>query len=418
MTGKSGHWFRKRDVAAENEYKRQHKRVNLTKVLSFGLAALLIFGLGVNVGNGRLYFNGNQSVNPQLPNSLDFNSLNQVYRELRNNYDGKLDATKLLDGAKAGMVNAAGDAHTEYLNTDAVKEFDEQITGTFTGIGAKLGQDTAGTLQVIAPIDDTPAAKAGLRAQDLILAIDGTDTAGMSIETAVNKIRGPAGTTVKLDIKRGDQEMTLSIVRDNIKVPSVKAEVVGDIGYLQITQFSDDTVELTRKAAEKFKQAGVRGVVLDLRDNPGGLLDAAVNVSSLWLPKGKKIVQEKRDSQVIGTSYADGTDLLAGVPTAVLINGGSASASEIVAGALRDNDSATLIGAKTYGKGSVQTVLPLRGGAELKVTVARWYRPNGQNIDKKGIVPDKKVEMSEDDYKAQRDPQKDAAFEWLRSQKQ
>lgn len=188
----------------------------------------------------------------------------------------------------------------------------------------------------------------------------------------------------------------------------------GNIGYLQITQFSGDTADLAAKAAQEFKAKGVKGVVLDLRGDPGGLLDAAVSVSSLWLPKGATVLQEKRGGVVVSTEFATGNNLLQGIPTAVLINEGSASASEITAGALKDNKVATLFGVKSFGKGSVQQIKQLPGGGELKVTIARWYRPDGENIDKKGIKPDNEVKMADQDFAAGQDPQKDAALEFLR----
>jgi len=381
------------------------------------IAFVVVFAFGVEVGSGRINLAVQQSATGNLPDHLDYTSVNQVYQMLKTNYDGELNTNKLLDGMKAGLANATGDSHTEYFNTSEAKDFNNQLSGTFTGIGAELGKDAKGNLQVIAPIDGFPAAKAGLRAQDLIAEINGTKTAGMTVDAAVSAIRGPKGTEVTLLIVRGDQVLTLKITRDDIKVPSVNSKILdGNIGYLQISQFSDDTDTLAQKAAVEFKQAGVKGIVLDLRDNPGGLVDAAVDVSSMWVPEGKVVLQEKRGNTVTKTYKANNNNLLRGIPTAVLVNEGSASASEITAGALHDNNVARIFGAKSYGKGSVQSVLGLSGGAELKVTVAKWYRPDGQNIDKKGITPDQTVTMSEDNYKNNQDPQQDAATAWLQTQ--
>jgi carboxyl-terminal processing protease len=239
----------------------------------------------------------------------------------------------------------------------------------------------------------------------------------MSTEDAVAKIRGPKDTEVKLRVLRDKKEdLNFTITRDDIKIPSVKSEILaGNVGYMQINQFGDDTADLARQAAQEFKDKNVNGVILDLRGNPGGLLDAAVDVSSLWLPEGTTILQEKRGGVVVSTSYAKGGDTLHGIKTAVLIDAGSASASEITAGALKDNNAATLFGVKSFGKGSVQQIQRLPGGAELKVTIARWYRPNGQNIDKKGISADHEVKMTDDDYKNKRDPQKDAAIDFIKN---
>ncbi len=384
--------------------------------LALAVGFLFVFALGVSVGSGRLAFDGGGN-SSHLPNSLDYASVNQVYRTLKDNYDGTLDEGKLLDGLKSGLATATGDPYTEYFNPTDAKKFNDDLSGAFSGIGAEIGQDTHGILQVVAPIDGFPADKAGLRAKDLIIEINGASTTDMTVDAAVNKIRGPKGSTVTLKIVRGGESLNFTITREDIKVPSVKTEILdGNIGYILVRQFSDDTATLAHQAAVQFKQAGVKGVVLDLRDDPGGLLDAAVDVSSLWLPEGKTVLQEKRGGVVIQTHTASGDNLLNGIPTAVLINSGSASASEITAGALRDNNVATVVGEKSYGKGSVQSIVELSGGAEMKVTVARWYRPNGQNIDKKGIAPDKEIKMTEDDYKNNRDPQKDAALEILKKQ--
>lgn len=375
--------------------------------------AAAIFLLGWGIGSGRLAFGPDavyhRSVQKGLPANLDYKSVEQVYDTLKQDYDGKLDANTLLDGVKSGLAQASGDPYTEYFNAKDAKDFNNQLSGTFTGIGAELSKKD-NNLVVVAPLSGFPAEKAGLKVQDVIIQINGDSTANMTITDAVNKIRGPKGTKVTLKVIRASsQQLSFDIVRDDIKVPSVNSKIMdNNIGYIQITQFSDDTSGLARKAASDFKQADVKGVVLDLRDDPGGLLDAAVNVSSLWLPN-KTVLTERRNGQVVRTYTSEGDSPLAGIPTVVLINAGSASASEITAGALHDNGAATLIGIKSFGKGSVQQVEPLSGGAELKVTVARWYTPNGKNIDKQGIEPDKKIDRSDDDVKAGRDPQLDAA---------
>lgn len=375
-----------------------------------------VFSLGLAVGSGRLSFSSLQSENAALPSDLDYSSVTQVYNSLKDNYDGKLDPNKLLDGMKAGLVQAAGDPYTVYFNTTSAKDFNNQLSGTFSGIGAELGQDPQNNLIIVAPIDGTPAKSAGLQPQDIITEINGKSTAGMSIDDAVSKIRGPKGTKVTLKVVRGKTDtLSFTITRDDIKVPSVTSEVLdGNIGYLKINQFSSDTSQLANKAAQDFKSKNVKGVVLDLRGNPGGLVTAAVDVSSLWLKQGDTILQQKRGSTVISTEEATGNNLLQGLPTAVLIDEGSASASEITAGALHDNGVATLYGVKSYGKGSVQQIMQLPNGTEMKVTIARWYRPNGQNIDKKGITPDHEVKITQDQIKAGQDPQKDAAIQFVK----
>lgn len=379
----------------------------------------IIFITGVGVGSGRIIINQNQlfrkSVQKNVPNNLDYSSVEQVYDTLRRDFDGQIDPQKLLDGLKAGLVSSAGDPYTEYLNRDAAKEFDAQLSGTFSGIGAELSKDDKGNLVVISPISGYPAEKAGLRPKDIIAEIDGKTTAGVSISDAVSRIRGPVGTKVKLRIVRNlSQDLTFEITREQITVPSVESKILdGNIGYIKISRFGEDTTTLATSAAQKFKDNNVKGVIVDVRNDPGGLLDASVDVSSLWLEKGKIILREKRDNVVIRNIASNGSSILAGIPTVVLINEGSASASEILAGALRDNGVARLIGVKSFGKGSVQQLEKLGDGGVLKVTIAKWFTPNGININKEGIKPDQEVNRTDEDFKAQRDPQLDAAKAFL-----
>lgn len=390
------------------------KRVN---IFYAALAGLIIFAVGVNVGNGRLQLNKTQSVasNSQLPADLDYEAVEAIYDKLRESYDGKLDEQQLLDGIKQGLAKASGDPYTEYFNPKEAKEFNNELNGSFTGIGAELGKNAADNVEIISPIAGFPAEKAGLRAKDVIAEIDGKSAVGITVTEAVNKIRGEEGTKVKLKVIRNSRdELEFEITRAQITIPSVKHEIVDGVGVLTISRFGSDTAQLAREAANSFKQANVRGVILDLRGDPGGLLDAAVSVSSLWLDRNQTVLQEKRDDKVIKTLKATGNPVLRGIKTVVLVNEGSASASEITAGALRDNKAATLIGTKTYGKGSVQQIEPLADGSLLKVTSAHWFTPSGKGIEKDGLEPDQKVERSEDDIKNQRDPQKDAAFAALK----
>lgn len=376
------------------------------------LAAVLFLGIGI--GKGTITFGEDAKYRKALDQNgsgrLSYNGIDEVYNALKEEYDGDLDTAKLEDGLKEGLVKAAGDPYTEYFNAEQNKKFTEQIDGSFEGIGATLGKDGE-AITIIAPIEGSPAQKAGVKAKDIIAKINGENALDLKLDEAVNKIRGQKGTIVKLDLVREGKPVIVEITRDTISIPSVKWEVNADnVGIITISQFGKDTAELTNKAALELKSKNVKGIVLDMRGNPGGLLDSAVRVSSLWLPQGKTILQEKRGGQVVKTYTANGNDVLVGVPTVVLLDGGSASASEITAGALKDNGVATIVGTKSYGKGSVQDVRQLLNGAALKVTIARWYTPNGRNIDKDGIEPDQKVEISDADIAALRDTQKNTAL--------
>lgn len=352
----------------------------------------------------------------KFTHKADFSSLNDVYGLMQRNFDGQIDDTKALNGAKAGLVAAGGDPYTAYLTADEAKSLNDSLTGKLSGIGAEIGLKN-NIITVVAPIDDTPASRAGLKAGDIIARINDEDTTNMTVETAVSKIRGPKDTKVILKlIRQGTEEpFDITITRDDITVPSVKWSMKnGNIAYIDVSRFGPDTEKLVDQAASELKSQGATKVILDLRNDPGGYLDAAVGVSSQFLDTGKPVVEEKTGGKSINKLTARQGAKLRGLPTIVLINGGSASASEIVAGALRDNQAAKLVGEKSYGKGSVQEIKNLPDGAQLKVTIAHWFTPAGINIDKEGIKPDVEVKLTTDDYNASRDPQLDKALELLK----
>ncbi len=389
----------------------------VTRVLFYALAAVFIFSFGVNVGRGDIEFTsgGGSVASRTLPDDLDYSSVEAVYDKIRTSYDGELSQQQLLDGLKAGLAQATGDPYTEYFTASEADLFNDQLEGTFSGIGAELGKDDNGNVIVISPLSGYPAEKAGLRAQDLIAEVDGDSLLGASVEEAVVKIRGEAGTDVALKVVRDNsQELDITITRQEIKIPSVEHEIKDGVGILTISRFGDDTAALTRRAADEFASQNVRGVVVDLRGNPGGLLDASVDVSGLWLDEGQVVVQEKQGGEVTQTFYGSADPVLKDKKTIVLINKGSASASEITAGALRDHGAATLLGETSFGKGSVQQLSEFGTGAMLKITVAHWFTPNGTGIDSEGIAPDQVVELSDDDIDNRRDPQLDAALDAVR----
>lgn len=401
--------------------KKQPKAAKVSKGISFKTAAIVLvlvavssFVLGAR-GSEMVTMLSTPQQNQNLPEDLNYAELDAVYDTLRSKYAGKLTAEELLDGAKSGLVKATGDPYSEYFTQAEAEEFFSGLSGDFSGIGAELTM-REDNITVLSTLEGTPAGRSGLRSGDVVIEVNGQSTQDWSITKAVSEIRGKKGTTVKLRVLRGGDLQTFKITRADISVPSVKSEkIASNIGLITITRFSDeDTVELAREAARKFKNQGVDGIVLDLRGNGGGYVQAAQGVAGIWLEDGKVIVEEKADGETIETIRAEGQPILNGVPTAVLINEASASASEIVAGALRDYDQATLVGQTSFGKGSVQQIVDVSGGGKLKVTVAKWFTPNGDNISEEGITPEVEVELSEEDINADRDPQRARAVEILK----
>lgn len=335
---------------------------------------------------------------------LNTEIMNEVYRELVANYDGDLDVDKLSDGAARGMTKAVGDDYTSFMDKKEAAEFNKDLNGEISGIGAEIGMRGLQPT-VLRVIDDSPAKKAGLKAGDVFVAVNGMSVAGETAGDVADKVTGEAGTTVKLTVRRSGESLDFSITRAQINDPSVRWSVSDNVGILTISRFDENTGSLARKAASEFTNKGVKGVIVDLRNNGGGYLTAAQEVASLWLDDGKMVVTEKSRDKVTDTIKASGSPTLKGKKTIVLVNGNSASASEIVAGALKDYQVATLVGEKTFGKGTVQKVINLSDGRILKVTVARWYTPHDRNITKEGIQPNQTVKMSSDDTNAGRDPQ-------------
>lgn len=344
--------------------------------------------------------------------TLDLSSVQATYRALKANFDGDLDQQALINGASRGLTAAAGDPYTVYMDQKEAEEFNKDLTGNIGGgIGAEIGNRNSRPT-VVRTLADSPAQQSGLTAGDVIIGVNDESTQGWSVSDTVNKIRGEVGTTVKLTVLRGSSPEEFTITRQEITSPSVDTEVTDSIGIITMRRFDDTTADMARKAAREFKDQGVKGVILDLRGNGGGLLTAAQDVAGIWLDN-KVVVTEKTNGKTTDELRSGGSPILGGVPTVVLVNSGSASASEIVAGALKDHDAATLIGEKTFGKGSVQKLINLQDGSVLKVTVAKWYTPKGKNINKEGIAPNKTVDLTADDVNADRDPQLDAAKKQL-----
>lgn len=340
--------------------------------------------------------------------SLDLSSVQTTYRQLKGNFDGSLDNQKLIDGANRGLVAAAGDKYTVYMDAKEAETFNNDISGDIGGgIGIQLGMrhDKPTVTRVL---DDNPAKQAGVRQGDVITAVNHESAKDWDTSKVADKIRGEAGTTLKLTVLRGTEEKTFTMTRQTVNNPSTTGQVVNGIGIMTITRFDDKTGEEAKQVAKQFTDKHVRGVILDLRGNGGGYLTAAQDVAGLWL-KNKVVVSERTDGKVTDELKSGSDAPLAGIKTAVLVDDNTASASEIVAGALQDYHAATLVGQKTFGKGTVQKVIDLEGGTILKVTVARWYTPSGKNITKAGITPDVGVKITPSDVNADKDPQLEAA---------
>jgi len=347
---------------------------------------------------------------------LDFSLFWDVWKEIEKKYAGttKLDKTKMFYGAIAGMVAGTGDPYTAFITPEQSKKFLEEVKGEFDGIGVELGIKE-GKLVVIAPLDNSPAQAAGIRANDIVQQIDGRDASSLTLEEAVEAIRGERGTEVVLGILRNGKPLEFRLKRQNIKIKTVKYEMKGDIAYLKVSQFIERTGEESQNAAGAILSKKAKGVILDLRNNPGGYLTSAIDVASLFIKDGVVAYEEGKDGkkQELRTT---GNAKLADLPLVVLINKGSASGSEIVAGAISDHKRGLLIGEKTFGKGTVQSFEELKDGSTLKITVAKWLTPSGRAIHDQGLSPDIEVAISEENLKADKDPQLERAILELNKQ--
>jgi len=345
------------------------------------------------------------------------NLFGDVFERVRADYVEKPDDSKLVESAINGML-AGLDPHSGYMNPKTFRDMQVQTRGEFGGLGIEVTMED-GLIKVVAPIDDTPAAKAGVMANDIITHLDDNAVQGLTIDQAVDKMRGPVNTKIKLTIVRkgSDKPIEVTIVRDIVRVKSVRSRPEGaDVGYIRVTQFNERTTDGLKQAINDLNsQLGadkIRGYILDLRNNPGGLLDEAISVSETFLEKGEIVSTRGRNPGETERFNARHGAMIKGKPLIVLINGGSASASEIVAGALQDQKRATLIGTRSFGKGSVQTIIPLGGGnGALRLTTARYYTPSGHSIQAKGITPDIEVLQDvPDNMKAQIDTKGEASL--------
>lgn len=415
-----------------DEQYRKHKRTFHRGFVFFLVLFLLgvAFWSGYTEGQGKSIIGSvsDKAISPEdavflnkesQDNTIDFSLFWKVWGILREKYVDKseLDSKKLFYGAIDGMLAATGDPYTTFFSPEENQSFKEDISGTFEGIGAEMGMKDD-IITVIAPLEGAPAEKAGIRSGDKILKINGESTAEISLDEAVKKIRGPKGSEVTLSIFReGDDEAhDIAVKRDVIIVKSVRFEMKDDrIAYIKLSRFGDDSESEFDRAVLEAKRNNPKGLILDLRNNPGGYLEGAVHMGSAMLPANKVVVVEENGKGERKEMKTRGGDQLSQLKTVVLINQGSASASEILAGALRENrDNVTLVGNTSFGKGSVQELVAVTRDTSVKITVARWLTPKGNQINKVGIKPDIEVKVTREDIEAERDPELDKALELFR----
>ena len=389
-----------------------------------GVVLVLVFALGVVVGGFTGGFGSAHAVSNTPPEGVDFGPLYTAYNLLQQNFQNASTTAEaptpesLVWGAIQGLTGAYGDPYTVFLPPQDKEYFESAVRGDFEGVGMEIGiRDD--TLTVVAPLKDTPAERAGIRSGDKVLEIDGVSTAGITVEAAVDKIRGPKGSQVELTLSReGGDPFKVSVTRDTILLPTLDTKLRDD-GVFVITLYSFNALapQYFRDAVRQFAESGTDKLVIDLRGNPGGYLEVAVDIASWFLPAGKTIVIEDHNDDAQDQTYRSrGYDVFTdNLKLAILIDGGSASASEILAGALSAQGKATLIGEQSFGKGSVQQLFDVTSDSSIKITIARWLTPNGVSISNGGLTPDIVVPMTDDDIKAGRDPQMERAAEFLKS---
>jgi carboxyl-terminal processing protease len=373
----------------------ENEMLRFPRIVTGAAAGAALFMLGVISGHTQGAPQGGTAPNAETYRQLQV--LGKVMDLVRSDYVDKLDDQKLITSAINGILGAL-DPHSSYMDAKAYREMRTATSGQFGGLGMQVNMEN-GILKVVAPIDDTPAARAGILAGDTITQVDDMPVKGMTLEQAVEKMRGTPGSEVKLEIMRKDQPapLNLTLTRQIIKVKTVRAEVEGgDVGYIRLTQFNAPAYDELKQAITTMQMQvppdQIKGYILDLRNNPGGLLDQAVRVAGAFLISGEIVSIRGREPDQIQRFNAAPGDIIEGKPLIVLINGGSASASEIVSGALQDQKRATIIGTRTFGKASVQTIIPLgQGNGALRLTTARYYTPSGHSLQAQGIAPDIEV---------------------------
>ncbi len=393
----------------KNTEKSRQVSLGATAVLSF---VTLIVGalIGANWNNLYLQFSPYINLNQKVSTTVKWEELNEVYSQISANYDGSIDKAAMIEGAKKGLTASLGDPYTVYFDAKEAVDFKSSLNGEIKEAGVGIEMMKQGDYVVVTrTLPDNPARKAGVHAGDVIFAINDEEVWDKDTDIIASKLRGKSGEKVKLTVAREKQKLDFELIREKINNVSADVTYQDKTAIISVYRFSEDTGTLVESFAKDFKKKGINKVILDLRNNGGGFVKAARDLLSLWLDGDKILIQKSTTSGQTITYAKRGEAVLKDTKTIVLVNNATASASEIVAGALKDYKKATIVGTKTYGKGVVQTMLELSGGALLKVTTAHWYTPDNQTINKTGISPDIEVERTYNDINSGKDPQLDKA---------
>lgn len=391
--------------------KQKNRQISFGTGIALSFFTLVIgFIIGANWKNLYLQFSPYINPHQKISNTIKWDELNEVYSQISSNYDGSIDKQNIIEGAKKGLTASLGDPYTVYFNAKEAVEFKSSLNGEIKEAGVGIEMIKQGDYVVITrTLPDNPARKAGVHAGDIIYAINDEEIWDKDADIIASKLRGTSGEKVKLTVARDRQKINFELVREKINNVSADISYQGKTAIISVYRFSEDTGNLVESFTKEFKNKGINKVILDLRNNGGGYVKAARDLLSLWLD-GDKILTQKSTSTGQTITYAKrGEAILKDTKTVVLVNNATASASEIVAGALKEYHKATIVGVKTYGKGVVQTILELSGGSLLKVTTAHWYTPNDQTINKTGITPDIEIARSYSDINSGKDPQMDKA---------
>ena len=394
-----------------SKQKWEEKKTSLGNAIIIS-AVMLVVGIFVGA-NWQNWFGGFApylGINSSVKSDVDWSALDEVYNKLASTYNGEISKTDVVEGAKKGLVESLGDIYTVYMDTEESAEFYDDLHGNVgSGIGVEMGLRD-GYVRVLRTLPDNPARKAGILAGDIIYKVDGEEVYNLSTDEIAKKVRGETGSEVTVTVVRDGEEKSFTMKREAINNVSAYVEYDGKTAIITVTRFDNNTGTMVQGFAKEFADKGINKVILDLRGNGGGYVSAAQDLLSLWLDNEKILVQKSKHFGNTNTNSGAGKAILKDMETVVLVNGSTASASEIVAGALQDYGKATVVGETTYGKGVVQNLYDLSKGTVLKVTTAEWYTPNDRSINGEGITPDVEVERSYEDINAMRDPQLDKAL--------